>query len=312
MGLRQMKVLAYIFALVGTALIFFGISRFSPAPLWHGKFFDAEVPAVYTNYFEHTQQSDNQQSIQQSIQQSGGRATKTESIDLEEEPENESQIEISKSPISVSYNKIQECVSVDAETNTKGCLGYEAASYREYRQNILTNFKIELSRHIKNLKGNTRLLIYEDELLARKILQNEERADIQRLGLELLSLFPASNENLIVLEGALVTTTDANFLKQGFTILESYQNLPGFDESLDLIIKEQIRLGVDQETTTAASQALLHFMTEERFSDYQAFYNELKKIEQAKYHNISAHTRVLKKKIESLAAALQNYKSSLN
>lgn len=302
------KILAYALAVSGSALIFYGISRFS-----NQSNKSAEIASSPT----HALVSDKSSiglgvtSAKQDVEQGAKQDVEQDLVNLE----------ISKSPLAQRYNEIQRCINLDTTTDsnldtttidTKGCLGFEASSYREYRENLLTNFKIELSLHVKNLKANKNLLVYDDELLARKILQTDDRADIQRLGLELLSLFPANEENLSVLENAMATTDDLDFLKRGFVVFKDYQNLPTFDESLDLVIQDQIRLGTNQEITAIASEALMSFMTENRFNHYQAFYSELEKLELKSNHSQQAHTRVLKNKMRALASVLGKYKTTTN
>jgi hypothetical protein len=210
-------------------------------------------------------------------------------------------------PIQLRYSQLTDCLnSVD-----EPCQGFAGETFREYYQDVLTTMHLEAKALLEDLKQHADMRLPQYESFARTLLE-DSHADMQMVGLEIVSLYPPSLENLSAVSRSLETTIESQYLSRGLKLLENYKGLSSYNSELNRILNTQISTGLDEATSRLATKALFKNLNEKRYHEFSILRDELKANLKSSLGHISKNSQnLLKGRLQNLDSILSEY-ASLN
>lgn len=293
--MMRLKIIAFAFFVLGLSFITYGL-RPHVDGLAQGQLTDNKQPSLQQIGLASSDDESDVESTDNTDSPFENEVTTSKTLELE-------------SAITSRYREMQKCRDSEDSVLQIKCVGTEINEIDDYRSQILSNFNLEFESYINDIEAGREKLSYSDQLIAREILLNESRADLQITALRLLSKFAPVDENLEILEVALVTCTEPEVLSAGLSILSNYKNLSGYNETFDLVIEEQMRLGVSQEITQIASAALMAQMNPTRYEHFKQLYLEFENTQKKSRETSKDTQAAINTKMQALASVLREYKT---
>ncbi|OFZ13981.1 MAG: hypothetical protein A2Z20_10125 [Bdellovibrionales bacterium RBG_16_40_8] len=198
------------------------------------------------------------------------------------------------------FHKLETCLqNVDSY-----CDEFSSDSERNYSIQILTEQHRIINERFENLRHNPTLRDTASELFAREILVKSYGPDLQLSALNLISLYPPSEENLKAITTPLRVTIEDQLLERGLEILDNYKNISSFQMQITDLFDNQIRTGISEETSKKAAGALFRFLNETSYAHFSEVREDLQKFIATKNASAAFRGRYL-----ALDSALREYKA---
>jgi hypothetical protein len=196
--------------------------------------------------------------------------------------------------IEEKYSKYLYCMTSDTP-----CPGFSVESESAYYNDLREQMRRELQDYYNYLVANPLKIQKADEEFARKLL-DESAPDIQIIGIKVIGLFPASNENLAVMGKVLKATRDDGVMNAGLDALQKYRNDKNYEGQIAQILTQQIGRGASDFTSVMTAHRAFPFINQDTVGDFRKLQKDMQ------YMN-SHYSGLQEDRLQALNSALREY-----